>query len=104
MQLWDMIPRDLEMMIDAKLTEQTRTRRFLDLLNGKLCATFAEPYRDRDQHPDPFSASEFTIIPPEEPEEDPAPQQPQQGAMERIWKSISAMKMWVMATGGTPNG
>jgi len=94
-----MTPRDIEIMVEAARAEQDRDWQYRDALNGKLCATIAEPYRDKDQHPDPFTAADFMIMPKDQVEEQTV-QEPQEMIDEQIRKSISTMKNWVATTGG----
>ena len=94
-----MVPRDVEIMIEAKQAERDRNWQRADALNGQLCAIMAEPYRDRDKHPDPFTASDFILFREPEPELT-TPEEPQGMTEEQVRKSISVMKMWVSATGG----
>jgi hypothetical protein len=39
-----------------------------DMQSGKLCALLANCHRDPKRNPDPFTAKDFMIAPPEEPE------------------------------------
>lgn len=46
-----------EIFIEIEAWEKKRERQ--DYRVGLLCASFLEPYRDREAHPEPFSPFEF---------------------------------------------
>jgi hypothetical protein len=90
-----MTPRDAQMIVEAKIQEIQRQDHLLDLLTGKICAIFAEPYRDREKHPDAFAANDFLCLSPEDSEP-----QPEMTIEERIRQTAVKMHALAVATGG----